>query len=307
MTVSQAATSSAAEFQAAREESLVHEVVRSFAGGNDRDREVIGSLVRHLHSFVRDVRLTEAEWTKGIDFLTRVGRITTETRQEFVLLSDVLGLSMQTIAVNNEAYGEATEATVFGPFFVADAPQIEIGGDIAGGAAGEACWVEGTVTDTEGNPLPGARIEVWEADEDGFYDVQYNDGRTAARAHLFTDENGCYAFWGLTPTPYPIPNDGPVGELLDHFGRSPVRASHLHFMVSAAKKHTLVTHIFVRGCAHLDKDSVFGVKESLIKDFTVQRPGTPTPDGRDLGDRSWTKATFDVVLPPEGRRPIKTF
>jgi hydroxyquinol 1,2-dioxygenase len=307
VTVSEAPTNSTAESQFAREESLVNEVVRSFAGGSDRDREVMGSLVRHLHSFVRDVRLTEAEWTRGIDFLTRVGRITTDTRQEFVLLSDVLGVSMQTIAVNNEAYGEATEATVFGPFFVADAPQIQIGGDIAGGAAGEPCWVEGTVTDTEGNPLPGARIEVWEADEEGFYDVQYNDGRTAARAHLFSDEQGRYAFWALTPTPYPIPNDGPVGEMLDHFGRSPVRASHLHFMVSAAQKHTLVTHIFVRGCAHLDKDSVFGVKESLIKDFAVQRPGTPTPDGRELGGLPWTRARFDVVLPPEGRRTTETF
>ena len=307
MTLSEAATDSEVRSQFAREESLVNEVVRSFTGGSERDREVMGSLVRHLHSFVRDVRLTEAEWTTGIDFLTRVGRITTETRQEFVLLSDVLGASMQTIAVNNEAYGEATEATVFGPFFVADAPQIQIGGDIAGGAAGEPCWVEGTVTDTEGNPLPGARIEVWEADEDGFYDVQYNDGRTAARAHLFTDANGRYAFWGLTPTPYPIPHDGPVGEMLEHFGRSPVRASHLHFMVSAPEKHTLVTHIFVRGCAHLDKDSVFGVKESLIKDFTAQQPGTPTPDGRDLGDQSWTRARFDVVLPPEGRRTTETF
>lgn len=306
MTTTEAATDTAASSQFAREESLVDEVVRSFTGGSERDREVMCSLVRHLHSFVRDVRLTEAEWTTAIDFLTRVGQITTETRQEFVLLSDVLGISMQTIAVNNEAYGEATEATVFGPFFVADAPQISIGGDIAGGAAGEPCWVEGTVTDTDGNPLVGARIEVWEADEDGFYDVQYNDGRTAARAHLFTDENGRYAFWGLTPTPYPIPHDGPVGEMLEHFDRSPVRASHLHFMVSAPEKHTLVTHIFVQGCAHLANDSVFGVKESLIKNFAAQQPGTPTPDGRDLGARSWTKAHFDVVLPPHGRRTTET-
>jgi hydroxyquinol 1,2-dioxygenase len=307
VTISEAATDAAVSSQFAREESLVNEVVRSFTGGSDRDREVMGSLVRHLHSFVRDVRLTEAEWTQGIEFLTRVGRITTGTRQEFVLLSDVLGVSMQTIAVNNEAYGAATEATVFGPFFVADAPQIQIGGDIAGGAAGEPCWVEGTVTDTEGNPLEGARIEVWEADEDGFYDVQYADGRTAARAHLFTDADGRYAFWGLTPTPYPIPHDGPVGAMLEHFGRSPVRASHLHFMVSATGKHTLVTHIFVEGCAHLDNDSVFGVKESLIKDFAAQQPGTPTPDGRHLGDLSWTRARFDVVLPPEGRRTSETF
>lgn len=285
--------------QAAREQALVEDVVQSFAaGGSDRDREVMGSLVRHLHSFIRDIRLTEDEWSKAIDFLTRAGHITTDTRQEFVLLSDVLGASMQTIAVNNEAVGEATEATVFGPFFVEDAPRIEVGGDLAGGAVGEPCWVEGTVTDTDGNPLPGARIEVWEADEDGFYDVQYSDGRTAARAHLYTDENGRYSFWGLTPTPYPIPHDGPVGQMLEHFGRSPIRASHLHFMVSSPQKRTLVTHIFVDGCPYLDRDSVFGVKESLIKDFQLQAPETPTPDGRDIGDKAWKRARFDIVLPP---------
>lgn len=285
--------------QAIREQALVEEVVQSFAaGGSDRDREVMDSLVRHLHSFIRDIRLTEEEWSKAIDFLTRAGHITTDIRQEFVLLSDVLGASMQTIAVNNEAVGDATEATVFGPFFVEDAPRIEVGGDIAGGAAGEPCWVEGTVTDTDGNPLPGARIEVWEADEDGFYDVQYSDGRTAARAHLYTDENGRYSFWGLTPTPYPIPNDGPVGQMLEHFGRSPIRASHLHFMVSSPQKRTLVTHIFVDGCPYLERDSVFGVKESLIKDFQLQAPGTPTPDGRDIGDKVWKRVRFDIVLPP---------
>ncbi|MFD1212010.1 dioxygenase [Arthrobacter sp. GCM10027362] len=287
--------------QAVREQALVEEVIRSFAsGGSDRDREVMNSLVRHLHAFIRDIRLTEDEWSKAIGFLTRAGHITTDTRQEFVLLSDVLGASMQTIAVNNEAVGDATEATVFGPFFVENAPQIDIGGDIAGGAAGEPCWVEGTVRDTDGNPLPGARIEVWEADEDGFYDVQCSDGRTAARAHLFADKDGRYSFWGLTPTPYPIPYDGPVGQMLEHYGRSPIRASHLHFMVSAPQKRTLVTHIFVDGCKYLDRDSVFGVKESLIKEFAAQPAGTPTPDGRDLGGREWTRARFDIVLPPAG-------
>ena len=173
------------------------------------------ALTRHLHNFLREVRLTEDEWNAAIGFLTAAGHITDEKRQEFVLLSDVLGASMRTIAINNQAYKGATEATVFGPFFIV-APEIPIGGDIAGGAHGEPCWVEGTVTDTDGNPVPGARIEVWEADEDGFYDVQYTDNRVAGRAHLFADENGQYAFWGLTPTPYP---QGPTAlALLD--GRS---------------------------------------------------------------------------------------
>lgn len=287
------------EEQLAREENLVSEVIASFAGGgSERDRELINGLVRHLHAYIREVRLTEAEWSTAIDFLTRAGHITTDTRQEFILLSDILGASMQTIGVNNEAVGDATEATVFGPFFVENAPEISIGDDISGGAAGEACWVEGTVKDTNGNPLAGARIEVWEADEDGFYDVQYNDGRTAARAHLHSDENGNYAFWALTPTPYPIPYDGPVGQLLERFGRSPVRTSHLHFMVSAPGTRTLVTHIFVDGCEYLEKDSVFGVKESLIKDFVPQPSGTPTPDGRDLDGKPWRRVNFDIVLPP---------
>jgi hydroxyquinol 1,2-dioxygenase len=260
------------------------------------------SLTRHLHNFVREVRLTEDEWNTGIEFLTASGHITGDKRQEFILLSDVLGLSMQTIAINNQAYTgatSATEATVFGPFFVEDAPEIPRGGDIAGGAAGQPCWVEGTVTDTSGNPVPGARIEVWEADEEGFYDVQYNDQRVAGRAHLFADDNGKYSFWGLTPTPYPIPHDGPVGKMLESVSRSPVRASHLHFMVTAEGHRTLVTHIFVEGDPQIEiGDSVFGVKDSLIKRFEPQPANAPTPDGRDLGNQTWARTRFDVILAP---------
>lgn len=287
--------------QTAVEEDLIERVLAFFAQTQDpRLKTVMESLTRHLHAFIRDVRLTEDEWNAAIEFLTAVGHITDDRRQEFVLLSDVLGASMQTIAVNNEAYENATEATVFGPFFVEDAPEIPIGGDIAGGASGQPCWVEGTVTDTAGNPVPGARIEVWEADDDGFYDVQYTDGRVAGRAHLRSDDHGRYAFWGLTPTPYPIPHDGPVGQLLEKVGRSPVRAAHLHFMVTAPQLRTLVTHIFVTGDPQLEiGDSVFGVKDSLIKDFVEQPAGTPGPDGRDLGDQTWARARFDIVLAPE--------
>lgn len=152
--------------------------------------------------------------------------------------------------------------------------------------------------DSEGAPITGAKIEVWEADDDGLYDVQYDDGRTAARAHLFTDENGEYRFWCVTPTPYPIPHDGPVGAMLEKAGRSPVRASHLHFMVTAPGARTLVTHIFVRGCEYLDRDSVFGVKESLIKDFVEHAADEPAPDGRDLGGSTWRSCDFDIVLAP---------
>ncbi|MFC8674066.1 intradiol ring-cleavage dioxygenase [Streptomyces griseorubiginosus] len=285
--------------QHAREEELVQRVLDSFAGTPDeRLQQIMQSAVRHLHAFLRDVRLTEQEWKQGIDFLTAVGHITDDRRQEFILLSDTLGASMQTIAINNEACADATEATVFGPFFVEDAPRIDLGGDIAGGASGQPCWIEGSVRDTNGAPVPGARIEVWEADDDGFYDVQYADGRVACRAHLFSDADGRYRFWAVTPTPYPIPHDGPVGAMLAATGRSPMRASHLHFMVTAPGLRTLVTHIFVRGDELLASDSVFGVKESLIKDFVEEPAGAATPDGRDLAGRSWSHARFDIVLAP---------
>lgn len=293
-----AAAEQAAREQAAREQDLTDRVAASFDGADDeRLKTVMQALTRHLHAFLREVRLTEDEWNKGIEFLTAAGHITDDRRQEFILLSDVLGASMQTIAINNEAYANATEATVFGPFFVDDAPRIENGGDIAGGATGQPCWVEGTVTDTFGKPVRGARIEVWEADEDGFYDVQYGDERTAGRAHLYSDDDGGYRFWGITPTPYPIPHDGPVGALLAASGRSPMRAAHLHFMVTAPELRTLVTHIFVRGDEQLASDSVFGVKDSLVMDFEELPAGTPTPDGRAV-EGTWSRTRFDMVLAP---------
>jgi hydroxyquinol 1,2-dioxygenase len=283
-----------------REEELLQRAVHSFDGCPDpRLRELLAALTEHVHSFIRQTRLTEDEWRAAIEFLTRAGHITDDKRQEFILLSDVLGASMQTIAVNNEAYGDATEATVVGPFFAADAPEIANGGDMAFGAPGEPCWVEGSVTSHTGTPLPGALIEVWEADEDGLYDVQYRDGRTAARARLRAGDGGGYRFWGLKPTPYPVPHDGPVGGLLKASGRGAMRASHLHFKVSHPGCRTLVTHIFVRGDELLDADAVFGVKESLVRDFTEQPPGTPAPDGRRV-EGPWSRVRFDIVLAPAG-------
>lgn len=288
--------------QQAREAELIQRVLASFDGTPDRRlKEVMQAIVKHLHAFLCEVRPTEEEWRSGIEFLTAVGHMTDDRRQEFILLSDTLGASMQTIAINNTAYVNATEATVFGPFFTQDAPLIELGGDLAGGATGQPCWVEGTVVDTAGEAVPGARIDVWEADRDGFYDVQYNDDRTAGRAHLFSGPDGGFRFWALTPTPYPIPHDGPVGKMLQATGRSPIRASHLHFMVSAQGHRTLVTHIFVRGDEFLACDSVFGVKDSLVKDFVEQPAGCPTPDGRDLGGGTWTRVRFDIVLAPAGK------
>ncbi|MER6157684.1 dioxygenase [Streptomyces sp. NPDC001868] len=285
--------------QETAEQELTDKVVASFDSAKDeRFREVMRALVRYAHAFVRETRLTHDEWTAAIEFLTAAGHLTTDTRQEFVLLSDVLGISMLTVAVNEPGLHESTESTVLGPFFVRDSPAIELGGNIAGGATGEPAWVEGRVTDTGGDPAPGARVEVWEADDDGMYDVQYDDGQLAGRAHLFTDAEGRYRFWGLTPTPYPIPDDGPVGRLLDHAGRSPMRAPHLHFMVTAPGFRRLVTHIFVADDPWLDADSVFGVKESLVRPFDRHEAGTPTPDGR-RPEGPWTSTTFDIVLAKE--------
>lgn len=294
------APSSLSAEQTEREEELIETVVRSFDTCEDpRLKELMVTLTRHIHAFVRETRLTEPEWGAAIEFLTQAGHITDDKRQEFILLSDVFGASMQTIAVNNEAYGDATEATVWGPFFVEGSPEIPLGGDMSFGAAGQPCWVEGSVTDTDGKPLAGTLVEVWEADEDGLYDVQYSDNRTAARAHFHTDEDGAFRFWGITPTPYPIPYDGPVGKLLEAVGRSPYRASHLHFLVRVPGYRDLVTHIFVAGDELLDRDSVFGVKPSLVKDFAEQPAGTPTPDGRAV-DGAWTRTRFDIVLAPAG-------
>jgi hydroxyquinol 1,2-dioxygenase len=284
--------------QRARESDLVERVVASFAGTPDaRLKELAEALTRHLHAFLSEVRPTEEEWRRAIDFLTAVGHITDDRRQEFILLSDVLGASMQTITINNEAYGDATEATVFGPFFVEGSPDVGLGGDVAGGAPGEPCWVEGRVTDTDGSPVAGARIEVWEADADGLYDVQYDDDRVTGRGHLHTDDEGGYRFWAVTPTPYPIPDDGPVGELLRATGRSPMRASHLHLMVEAPGHRRLVTHVFPRGDAYLASDSVFGVRDSLVVDVHRQMPNSPTPDGRELPG-PWSRIEFDIVLAP---------
>jgi hydroxyquinol 1,2-dioxygenase len=275
-------------------------VLAAFAEtGDPRLKLVLESLVRHLHGFLRETRLTEEEWRHGIDFLTAAGHITDDKRQEFVLLSDVLGVSMQTIAINNEAYADATEATVLGPFFVEGAPGIEQGGDLSFGASGQPCWVEGSVRDTDGNPIPGALLEIWECDELGFYDVQYaGEDRTAARGRLHADEAGEFRFWALTPVPYPIPHDGPVGALLEATSRSPMRAPHLHFLVKAPSMRTLITHIFVEGDELRKGDAVFGVKESLVRTFEQQPAGAPTPDGRELGGSSWSRVRFDIVLAP---------
>ena len=280
------------------DEQLTQAVLASFERSpGERLRTVVQSLVRHLHAFVREVELTEEEWAGGIDFLTRTGQITTDKRQEFILLSDVLGVSMLTIGINHRQPAGATESTVFGPFFVEGSPRFELGADIANGAPGEPCLVQGQVRSVTGTPVASARIEVWQADDEGLYDVQYADlDHARARGHLFSDGDGRFWFWTVKPTAYPIPTDGPVGELLAAAGRGMMRPAHVHFMVEAAGFQKLTTHVFVAGDPHLDADAVFGVKRSLVTGFERHEPGT-APDGTVL-DVPFHTATYDLVLAP---------
>ncbi len=239
---------------------------------SDRLRVILDSLVRHLHGFITDVELTEEEWLAGIGFLTEVGRITDERRQEFILLSDVLGASMLVIGLNHRVEDSATESTVFGPFFVEGAPRFENGDDIAGGAPGETCVVNGRVVSPGGRPITGARIDIWQADDAGKYDVQYDDLVGArGRGHLFSNSEGRFWFRTVRPKPYSIPADGPVGELLRATERSPMRPAHIHFRIAADAYETLTTHVFVADDPFLDTDAVFGVKESLITPLVTSR------------------------------------
>lgn len=280
------------------EDNITRAVISLHAGvGNPRLREVMTSLVQHLHAFAREVALTEVEWIQGIDFLTEVGHITTETRQEFILLSDTLGLSMLVTALNNKKPKGCTEATVFGPFHVEDAPRVALGGDVANGAPGEPCYVRGEVVGLDGQPVPHAELQVWQADEAGLYDVQYEGaGMRRARATLNADAAGRFHFKSIRPEAYPIPHDGPVGRMLKALGRHPWRPAHLHFMITAPGYERLITHVFRNGDRYLDSDAVFGVRSSLIADWVAHPPGA-APDGTH-SDVAFYTLDFRFVLNP---------
>ncbi|CAN7720591.1 intradiol ring-cleavage dioxygenase [Acidovorax sp. LjRoot66] len=269
------------------QDNITQAVIASFAGTADpRLKQILISLVQHLHAFAREVELTEDEWFKGVEFLTRCGHITDDKRQEFILLSDVLGLSMLTVAMNNHKPEGCTEATVFGPFYVKDAPQYELGADIANGAKGTPCQVRGTVRGTRGEAIAGATLDVWQSDDDGLYDVQHEALEQAqARGQLRADGEGRYHFRSIVAVPYAIPHDGPVGAMLQATGRHPWRPAHLHFMVKAPGYETLITHVFRQDSDYLDSDAVFGVRQSLVCDWAVQ------PDGSYL-------LAYDFVLNP---------
>jgi len=266
---------------------------------NPRLKEVLGSLVTHLHDFVRETQLTEDEWMQGIQFLTDTGQKCSGTRQEFILLSDTLGLSMLVVALNQAKPPGATEATVFGPFHVDDAPATAQGADIAGGAPGTALFVNARVLDLQGQPVAGAEVDVWQADDEGLYDVQRPElGHTRrARGVLHSDAEGRVRFRSIVPTPYPVPTDGPVGQMLLASGRHPWRPAHLHFRIRAAGFETLITHIFRDPDPYLDSDVVFGVRSSLIGNFVRYDAGT-APDGAKLATPFFT-LDQDFVLAPK--------
>lgn len=258
--------------------------------GEDVDprlREVMASLIRHLHGFVKDVELTQAEWEAAIDFLTRTGQMCDDQRQEFILLSDALGVSMLVDAIQHRRPEKATENTVFGPFHVADAPVLEMGANISLDGKGESCLYEGRVLDLNGNPIEGARIEVWSDNSEGFYDVQQPDEQPTwnNRGVFITGADGRYWFTGIKPVSYSIPDDGPVGQMLDKLGRHSWRPAHMHFMLNHPEFERIVTHTFVSGDSCLASDAVFGVKDSLILDYS------PCTDG----EVKW-KACFDFCM-----------
>jgi len=251
------------------EERSAEVVAASFATTPDpRLKQLMTSLVRHLHAFVKEVELTEEEWGVAIDFLTRTGQMCDDVRQEFILLSDVLGVSMLVETINHRTGGTSTESTVLGPFHMVESPKRELGDDINLDRKGTPCLVSGRVTGPDGEPLPGAVVDVWQTNEDGFYDVQQPDIQPAGnlRGLFTTDDDGRYWFRSVVPRFYPIPDDGPVGRLLAATGRHPNRPAHLHFIASAPGYRPVTTHVFVADSPYLDSDAVFGVKDSLVRD-----------------------------------------
>ncbi|MFF3612082.1 dioxygenase [Streptomyces sp. NPDC002580] len=283
-----------------RTTDITDAVVDSFARTADpRLRELLGSLTRHLHAFVRETEPTMAEWEHAMGFLTATGQRCTGTRQEFILLSDVLGVSMLVENLNAHRGPGVTESTVLGPFHMTASPARELGATIDLVGTGEQCVVSGRVLSRDGTPLPGAVLDVWQADAEGFYDVQRPDVQPPGNGRgLFTaDDEGRFRFRTCVPSPYPIPVDGPVGRLLGATGRHPNRPAHIHFIASAAGHTPVTTHIFVAGSPYLGSDAVFAVKESLVKDFAE----TDDPSlAREFGVANpFRHARFELVLEPE--------
>lgn len=269
-----------------------------------RFKEVMTSLITHLHAFAREVDLKPDEWFKGLEFMTAVGQATNPQRGEIILLSDTLGLSMlvvmldqKRIAAGQKGKLRATEATVQGPFYMEGSPDIPQGGDLHDGHNGEPSYYSGKVTDTDGKPLSGALLDIWSGDGEGTYDMQKpGELRKELRGKVRTDAQGNYSFWSIRPFYYPVPVDGPVGRMLDKMGRHPNRPGHIHMMVSAPGHAPVTTHLFVANSPYLESDAVFGVRDSLIVDFSSHQPGV-APDGRKM-ETPYHTAKYDFRLTP---------
>jgi len=247
-----------------------------------RFKEVMTSLIRHLHDFVREVKLTDAEWIGAIQFLTDTGKTVTDKRQEFILLSDTLGVSILVITLNHPATDGTTDSTVLGPYYWEGAPELPLGANLAEGVKGEPAFYSGRVLSSGGKPIVGAVLDIWSGDGEGTYDMQMEgDVGMKARGRIRTDAEGRYSFWSIKPEYYPVPNDGPVGRMLEKMGRHPMRPGHIHMIVSAPGHHAITTHLFAAGSDYIDSDAVFGVKESLVTAFR-KHPAGAGPDGTKM-------------------------
>jgi len=263
---------------------------------DERLKQIMEVVTRKLHEAVREIEPTQDEWMEAILFLTRTGQMCNEWRQEFILLSDTLGVSMLVDAINNRKPSGASESTVLGPFHVQDAPELEMGANICLDQKGEEMAVGGRILDTEGRPIANAVIDVWQANDEGFYDVQQKGIQPEfnLRGVFRTGSDGEYWFRAVKPKYYPIPNDGPVGQMLEHLGRHPNRPAHLHYIIKADGYETLITHIFDPDDPYIHSDAVFGVKQSLLATFRhVEDPARAREYG--FSDRFW-EVNHDFVL-----------
>ena len=258
--------------------------------------EVMTSLVRHLHDFARDVRLTEDEWMAGISWLTRTGQISDDKRQELILASDVLGLSMLVVQMNHRFDERATPATVLGPFFIDGSPELAYGGDMSDGVDGEPLVVHGTVRDLDGNPVAGAVLDVWQADTEGAYEAQLEVDEARLRGTFRSRDDGTYCVRTIAPKGYMVPMDGTVGDLVGRTEISEYRPAHVHFMVKATGFEPLITHLFQQGAPYLDSDVVFGTKQQLVVPFERHERGV-TPTDEEL-EGQWLEVRYDFVLQP---------
>jgi hydroxyquinol 1,2-dioxygenase len=282
------------------ETELTAEVVKSFdQTPNPRAKFLLQELVKSLHDYVRRTSLTFEEWEYAIDFLTRTGHKCTDIRQEFILLSDVMGVSMLVDAVNHRDRDGATETTVLGPFYVGEHKITPHGTDVSESLEGERMFVQSRVTDLDGKPLAGVPVDIWHADGDGFYDSQketYATEGPVSRARFITDSDGRFFFRTILPCSYPIPTDGPVGEMITQTRRHPMRPAHIHFLVNAQGYEPLITHVFIEGDKYIDSDVVFGVKDELIA--KVERRSDPTmPDGKKA-DAPWHLMSYEFRVKP---------